>query len=323
LAYFPVRTSIDIAVNTIAGLVFSAAFPLVLRRCYNTDRNGDANMQYREIKPGPAAARYIQCYWLLEDDSRADTAQRIVPDGRPELILNFARPFENCFREAWHAQPDCFFVGQITRPMLLRAKGPARTLGIRFLPHGASQFFGMPVRELTNSVVRVDDISKQIFRDLQRLRDSPFSSLAQPVLDAAFGAVGNASSNDPPISSAVHRFEHAGGQVSVKSAAEQTGLSVRQFERRFRDAVGIPPKLFCRMQRFQRVFRAIESSGADWVGAAVRCGYFDQAHLIRDFREFSGKTPTALLAQESDLARHFVRSPAMSHLSYTSATTSV
>ena len=281
-------------------------------------------MQYREIRPGPAVARYIQCYWLLEDDSPADAPQRIVPDGRPELILNFAQPFENYFRGAWHAQPDCFFVGQITGPMLLRAKGPARTLGVRFHPYGASQFFGMPVRELTNRVVRVNDISKCIFSDLQQLRDSDFSSLARPALDAAFGVAGNGFTGDPrAIPSAVHHFERAGGQVSVNSAAGQTGLSVRHFERRFRDVVGISPKLFCRMQRFQRVFRAIENSDADWVGAAVRCGYFDQAHLIRDFREFSGKTPTALLAQEIDLARHFIRSPAMSHLSNTSATASV
>jgi methylphosphotriester-DNA--protein-cysteine methyltransferase len=84
-----------------------------------------------------------------------------------------------------------------------------------------------------------------------------------------------------------------------------------------KDAVGISPKLFGRMQRFQRVFWAVEGTTSDWIDVAVHCGYYDRAHLIRDFREFAGKTPTALLDQEIDLSRHFVQALAMSHFSKT------
>ena len=277
-------------------------------------------MNYGEITPGPAAARYIQCYWLLEDDAPSDVVQRIVPDGRPELIFNFAQPFENQVRGKWRAQPDCFFVGQITGPMLLRAKGPARILGIRFHPHGASRVFGMPVRELTDSVVRVEDISQQISRGLRRLEGLRSPSTMRDALDALFDAAASSSNGDPRIiPGAVSQIERRCGQVSVSATAGEAGLSVRQFERRFRDAVGISPKLFCRMQRFQRVFRMFEDAREDWVGTAIRCGYFDQAHLIRDFREFAGTTPTALLADETDLVRRFVRSRAVSHLSNTPA----
>lgn len=73
-----------------------------------------------------------------------------------------------------------------------------------------------------------------------------------------------------------------------------------------KQAVGIPPKLLSRMQRFQRVFAVLENAGAGWADAAVECGYYDQAHLIRDFPEFAGKAPAALLAEDTDLARHFV-----------------
>ena len=91
----------------------------------------------------------------------------------------------------------------------------------------------------------------------------------------------------------------------------RVGLSCRQLERRFLRDVGITPKRFCRIQRFQQVFQTIED-GADWVRAAVECGYYDQAHLIRDCKDFSGEAPAALVAGD-ELARHF-----LSHFSKTS-----
>src|SRR6185436_21146188 len=101
------------------------------------------------------------------------------------------------------------------------------------------------------------------------------------------------------------------------SVARWLGISTRQLERRFKDRVGISPKLFSRMQRFQRVFRAIGGGRPDWARVAVECGYHDQAHLIRDFRDFAGETPAVLLAGD-DLARHFLRCPVVSH-SYNTA----
>jgi transcriptional regulator GlxA family with amidase domain len=93
--------------------------------------------------------------------------------------------------------------------------------------------------------------------------------------------------------------------IGIRQLADWLGLSPRQLERRFRNEVGLSPKLFSRMQRFQRVFQKMEEPDISWVDAAVSCGYYDQAHLIRDFREFSGRTPSALVTEEFDLMRHF------------------
>src|SRR5262249_9356833 len=149
--------------------------------------------------------------------------------------------------------------------------------------------------------------------DLQSL------SAAAARLDGIFGNPVATKGTDPEcLAAAVRHFERTAGHVRVATIANAAGLSLRQFQRRFREAVGISPKLFSRMQRFQRVFRAAEALDTDWVGAAVRNGYFDQAHLIRDFREFAGKAPTSLLDGEVDLARRFLRSGCcMSHFSNT------
>jgi AraC-like DNA-binding protein len=278
-------------------------------------------MRYREIQPNAAAARFVRCYWMLEDDGSESGIQRIVPDGRAELIFNLGQPYEACKEGTWKPQPQCFLFGQITGPLVLRradSGSAARMVGIRFHPHTAGRLLKIPIGELTDRAVSLDDLSGRLHREFQPVGEagSPLERLA--ALDGIVAALGkNAGSDDRLLAAAVSEPDLAGGTASVRALAERAGLSARQFERRFRQAVGIPPKLFSRMQRFQRVFRSLESAEARWADIAVRCGYYDQAHLIRDFREFAGQAPAALLAEDSDLARHFVEGARMSHLSKT------
>src|SRR5262249_6047616 len=144
-------------------------------------------MKYREISPNAAAARYVKCYWILEDDSPSSEAQRIVPDGRSELVLNFGKPFEGYIAGKWQRPPQSFFVGQITGPMLIRSTGPAGVLGIRFHPHGARPILGLPVHELTNEIVPTDDLSVRLHREVQRLVDLDSPSTAAARLDGICG----------------------------------------------------------------------------------------------------------------------------------------
>src|SRR5262249_39065483 len=119
---------------------------------------------------------------------------------------------------------------------------------------------------------------------------------------------------------AVSQILSSGGVIETSELAFRMGLSTRQLQRKFKTEVGIGPKLLARIQRFQRVFWALESS-RNWVHVAFQCGYYDQAHLIRDFRDFSGAAPAALLAPDTDLAFHFLqragRNAQMSQISKT------
>jgi len=93
-------------------------------------------LRYREIPPAPALRPHLSTFWLLELDGSDPTPQRIVPDGRAELILNRAEPYQAFANGQWHRQPQCFLAGQIDGPLLLRPKGPTKILGIGFHPHG-------------------------------------------------------------------------------------------------------------------------------------------------------------------------------------------
>ena len=263
-------------------------------------------MIYRETAPAGAASEFVKCFWMLEDEAPSSDVQRIFPDGRCEVILNFGQSFESHADGEWKAQPRWFVTGQITGPMLLRPRGKTEILGIRFHPHAASQFLGAPVAELTDKAAGLDELSREAFREFEKLND--LATTTQKF--AALGSLANSLAvkrrkTDLQIAAAVNIFEKGYGSTSIKEVAHYVNLSTRQFERRFAAVVGLPPKMFCRMQRFQSVLRAMDDPGASWIETAIDCGYYDQAHLIRDFREFAGTAPTALLTEELELARHF------------------
>jgi transcriptional regulator GlxA family with amidase domain len=109
----------------------------------------------------------------------------------------------------------------------------------------------------------------------------------------------------------------SGGQVSVDQLASDAGISSRQLERRFLREVGIGPKLLGRIIRFQQVFRAVEQCDATWSAIAVECGYYDQAHLIRDFNQFAQQTPAVLLSNQSAFTESFTRKTRKSDFSNT------
>jgi AraC-like DNA-binding protein len=240
-------------------------------------------MDYREFQPRRETSSFLHCLWTLETDGAA--VQRIVPDGRQELIVNLGVPFESFHDGEWRPQPRAFLTGQLTGPLLVRPRGPARILAARFHPHGASQVFGslppgaiLPVDIETESIEALED------HLLARVRPG-----------------------DPVVAEAARRLTETPDLGGLAAALD---ISPRQLERRFKREVGVGPKLFCRIQRFQKVFRELESGG-NWVQAALACGYYDQAHLVRDMRQFSGETPSALLKGD-ELARHF-----LSHFSKT------
>ncbi len=272
--------------------------------------------RYREIPPAPALRPYLSTFWPLELDGSDPTPQRIVPDGRSELILNHAEPYDALANGQWHRQPRCFLAGQIDGPLLLRPSGATKILGIGFHPHGAAALLRQPMHELSGRFAPIDDLSPQLARDLNRALESPDPI---PIIEAALlAAPSTKRATDPLVAEAVRRLTHPSSAPDICALARDLSLSTRQFERRFQTAVGLPPKLFSKIQRFSKVFRVLEHQSRNWVDTALACGYYDQAHLIRDCKRFSGTTPARLLAEDGDLARHFYRRYRMSH-SYNTA----
>ena len=265
-------------------------------------------MNYCEIRPRYPLSRFVECFWTLEGNKPSSDPERILPDGCVELILNFGAEFLQHKDERRELQPRNFLVGQMTGPILISPTGSVQLIGIRFHPGGTAPFLRLPLHEITDQVVELGSLASKLERDLLRV-SSVAASLTEKIreLEEFLTRELLSRETDPRLMTLAARIVDSGGLVSVDQLANDAGISSRQLERRFLREIGLGPKLLGRIIRFQQVFRAVEQCDAAWAAVAIECGYYDQAHLIRDFHQFARQTPAVLFGHPSALTESFTR----------------
>ena len=201
-----------------------------------------------------------------------------------------------------HATPlllGSFVAGVTDGPVLVGHDGSARCLQIDLTPLGARRLVGLPMSELANQSVPIDAVLGRLGRDLvQQVGDAPDWPTRFAIIDKAFRArLAEARPADPGVAWSLSQIVASGGAAVIGDHARELGWSHRRLIARYRDTVGLPPKLIARIVRFECLTAHITTNPAiDWASAAIVCGYFDQAHLAREVRELAGITPTDLRA---------------------------
>jgi AraC-like DNA-binding protein len=177
---------------------------------------------------------------------------------------------------------------------------PFSVIAVHFKVGGGFPFFGVPSSVLRNGNVTLEMVwgSDAIsVRDRLWEAQSPaqrFQILEQALLTRARGSF----DRHPAVRYALDAFERSTGTSRVSDVVERIGLSSRRFIEVFQTEVGLSPKAFCRIRRFNEVLRRIERlRDVDWTDVALSCGYFDQAHFNHDFRAFAGLSPSMYLRQ--------------------------
>jgi AraC-like DNA-binding protein len=152
---------------------------------------------------------------------------------------------------------------------------------------------------LAHRVVELDDVlGREADRLAQRLyHASTWPARFRVLDDTILGSIGDAPEPSSGVTWAYHRLLATAGRVRVGALASELGWSRKRLAARFREEVGLPPKSLARVLRFRRAVRLLERDDRSLAELALDCGYFDQAHLNRDFRSFAGSTPTELLAR--------------------------
>ncbi len=182
-----------------------------------------------------------------------------------------------------------------------------KIMGVHFLPGGGYPFLGPAAHEFNNSHISLEDVwGRDAERLHQRLVQAPTPEDKFDILLAELIRIAPRTFElDPAVAFALHAFERCPHRVSVGATARAAGISDKKFIRLFSDQVGLTPKLYLRVARFQRVLERITlAPHVDWWDIVERHNYYDQSHFIRDFRDFTGFTPTQWLALRGPYVHH-------------------
>lgn len=226
--------------------------------------------------------------------------RRELPTEEAPLIINFGGPFRLFAPGGTSGAFDrvSFVTGAFDTYQVVESAGETHGVQINFTLLGMRLLVGRPIEDMTNSALAPEDVFGPFARELAgRLYDAASWDSRFDYLDRALLAR-LAGADDLPsgVRYAWEEICRSGGRTSIRTVAKEVGWSHRHFTSRFRQELGITPKVLARVMRFGRFVRAARRGAiTNLADAAVRCEYFDQSHLHRDAREFAGATPGELL----------------------------
>lgn len=270
-------------------------------------------LRYREHRPGANLRPHVECLWIVSDSVvRSDRSpERVLPDGCPELIVHLGDPFARLIGRRWIVQPHAFLAGTLTQPWMLRAGRRVRTVGIRFRPGATTAVLSLSMLEARGREMRLAGLvggsaATALIEPLRQARtDAGRFAAIEGWLTARLRRMPPRRSTARPAVALILRTH---GRKRIDDVARALGWSRRRLERAFARDLGIRPKLFARIVRLNAVLATLdEPERTSAVDLALETGYFDQAHLLRDFRMLAGRAPRSRREIDGELARHFTR----------------
>jgi AraC-like DNA-binding protein len=265
----------------------------------------------RQYVPEAPLSSFVKCFWYWEGAPQTHTQERLMPNGEASIVFNLRddpiRIYDPDFLNCPRVYGRAVISGARTSCFVIDSTPEDRVFGIQFQPGGAFPFFRVPAYETENKSVELDDLWPRTAKELrERLLATPriddMFALAEQYLVAQLV---RPLELHPAVRFARQQFCKRPHQISVAGVLAEISLSQRHFIRVFHEQIGLTPKAFCRVRRFQRILETVHGAQeVDWADVALVCGYYDQAHFIHDFREFSGLTPTQYLARATEHLNH-------------------
>lgn len=267
-------------------------------------------MLYLHRKPPPPLSDFVAVLWLYEGYEVSHKQERLMPDGSVELVINLAedriRNYDSRNPEKFETIPGGVVSGPRSEFFVIDTAGQASVIGVHFKPGGAFPFFRIPPAEIMDQSVALECLwgpaanwlrervlrAKTATEKLCMLERCLLEQVAKPLErhPAVNFALCNLSSAQPP---------------GISWVVDRVGYSQRRFIELFSNEVGITPKLFSRVTRFQRVIRrAHVVEDINWARMALDCGYYDQAHFVHDFQSLAGITPSEYLVRKTPHVNH-------------------
>ncbi|MFE0254754.1 helix-turn-helix domain-containing protein [Streptomyces sp. NPDC059010] len=227
---------------------------------------------------------------------------RLVPTGHATLVISLAEPFSQVRRlgvpDGDSGRIGSLVVGLEDRPAICVHPGGQEAIRVEFTPLGAYRLFGMPMSELTNLAVEVRDVLGPDAGTLvERLADTRDWAARFDLLDAALLArLGHGPEPSPEVGHAWRLLSGSAGVIPIARIAAEVGWSQGYLIRRFTQQIGLTPKASARVLRFRHAVALLGRGATSLTEISTACGFYDQAHLNREFRAIAGTTPGQMMA---------------------------
>ena len=250
-------------------------------------------MIFRVYRPQGKLGAYIDHLWYAEADQRFSGRERILPDGAVQIIINLGPVqylVEDCERLGFTSG---WITGQRTKPIEVDVTPDYRALGIRFNNPGGYELLRFPVSELTDSTVEIDHIwgceSEKI---RERLLKSSGIEEKFSIVDAYLTEmIANLDKPPPALRFTAHLLQSSTHKVSIGETAHKMGISHKHLIRLFKKHIGLTPKQYQRVHRFQHILNLVPNIEKDFSRILNDTDFYDQAHFNREFKAFCGMAP--------------------------------
>ncbi|MCJ0743097.1 AraC family transcriptional regulator [Pedobacter montanisoli] len=253
-------------------------------------------MEYQTYRPHTDLSAFIKCYWTLESpEEEKAQKQTIVPDGCMEMIFHYGDLYRQYTGKATSIiQPRCFVFGQLSQPLEIEPTGATGIFAIRFHPEGFTPFATIPIKTMENRAVPLTELFGEKGNDIaQKILTASTTHKRITLIETFLSEyLANTDVINDIVKSVVDTIITANGQLSIHEISEQQNINRRKLERNFALAIGLSPKQLSKTIRLQATLKLLlNKQFASFTHLAYEAEYYDQAHFIKDFKEFTGLTP--------------------------------
>lgn len=267
-------------------------------------------MKAKIFQPNSILTDFVKCYWTLEGDKETTPLKNtIVPDGTMKLIFHYGDTYK------YHPNngesvilPKCFLIGQLTKPYVVEPIGITGSFVVRFHPNGFLPFSTIPIKEMENTAVPLDKLFGENGKELGQkiLNAKTTSERINLVENFLLERLKDKQTIDNVVKSTIETILNTNGQVSVTEHSKKSKVNRRHLTRKFSTAIGLSPKQLSKTIRLQATLKKLLTEEVtSLTDLAYENEYFDQAHFIKDFKEFTGLTPKAFYGDDLKMSLIF------------------
>lgn len=270
-------------------------------------------IEYSEHTPTSSLRPFVECIWKLKTHSQfLNPRERIIPGGRTEMMFNLSGPvhwIDSRTPASRHVCTGAYLLGPRNRHFLVEHTGAVNLVGVRFRHGGLSPFTSVPMSTLMNEVVpqaeifgtEADVLADRLFENCDEKQQA---FLIEKFLKGRVQGESGLQQSFKLIS----EVKKSESFLSSKTLTQKTGIHYKKLERVFAKHTGYTPKNFSRVVRFYNALKEMQKPTHTLTGIGLESGFYDQAHFIRDFKEFTGKSPTQFQTENPTIANLLLNS---------------